>query len=70
MTKRTDLPGLLTVEQASELLGLSRVSTYKAVHRGDVPSIRWGRSIKIPKARLLELLGEEAEQFGTASIEQ
>ena len=70
MTNRADLPGLLTVEQASELLGLSRVRTYKAVHRGDVPSIRWGRSIKIPKARLLELLGEEAEQFGTASIEQ
>jgi excisionase family DNA binding protein len=49
---------VFTVEQAGELLGLSRGLTYEAIRTGQIPSIRIGRRILIPKAALLRLLDE------------
>lgn len=48
----------LTVEQASLVLGVSRSVAYAGVRNGSIPSIRLGRRIVIPRARLFELLGE------------
>jgi excisionase family DNA binding protein len=45
------------VDVAAELLGISRASAFRAVHRGQLPSIRLGRRIVIPTAGLLALLG-------------
>jgi excisionase family DNA binding protein len=55
--QRMDLPGLLKVEQASTLMGISRSAAYRAVAAGDLPSIRFGCRLYVPTARLLELLG-------------
>src|SRR5829696_5160546 len=51
------LPGLLKVEQASALMGISRSAAYRAVAAGDLPSVRFGCRLYVPTARLLELLG-------------
>ena len=51
------LPGLLKVEQASALLGISRSAAYRAVAAGDLPSVRFGSRLYVPTALLLELLG-------------
>jgi excisionase family DNA binding protein len=53
----SELPALLSVEQACELLGLSRSAGYRAVAAGDLPSVRFGCRLYVPTARLLELLG-------------
>jgi excisionase family DNA binding protein len=45
------------VDVAAELLGISRASAFRAVHRGQLPSIRLGRRIVIPTAGLRALLG-------------
>jgi excisionase family DNA binding protein len=50
-------PLTLTVEQAAAMLGVSRGVAYEAVRAGQIPSIRLGRRILVPRARLLELLG-------------
>lgn len=47
----------LTVEEAAETLGVSRAFAYEAVRRGEIPSIRIGRRILIPKVGLERLLG-------------
>jgi hypothetical protein len=52
-----ELPALLSVEQACELLGLSR-----AAAAGHIPTIRWGHRLYVPTTRLLELLGEVSER--------
>jgi excisionase family DNA binding protein len=57
LSQRTDLPGLLKVEQASVLMGISRSAAYRAVATGDLPSVRFGCRLYVPTARLLELLG-------------
>ena len=51
------LPGLLKVEQASALMGISRSAAYRAVVAGDLPSVRFGCRLYVPTARLLGLLG-------------
>jgi excisionase family DNA binding protein len=51
----------VTVEQAAKVLGVGRSLAYKAVREGDIPSIKIGRRLLIPKAALAELLGEAYE---------
>lgn len=46
----------LTVAETGRLLGLSKVSTYEAVHRGEIPVIRIGRRMLVPTAALRRLL--------------
>ncbi len=45
-----------TVGEAALLLGISRNSAYEAVRRGEIPTIRLGRRILVPRNRLEELL--------------
>lgn len=45
-----------TVEEAGERLGLSRNSAYEAIKRGDIPSIKIGRRILVPKPALDRLM--------------
>ncbi len=61
LPQHTHLPGLLKVEQASALMGISRSAAYRAVAAGDLPSVRFGCRLYVPTARLLELLGLVAE---------
>ena len=57
LLQRMHFPGLLKVEQASVLMGISRSAAYRAVAAGDLPSVRFGCRLYVPTARLLELLG-------------
>ena len=50
----------LSVDEAARLLGLSRASTYRAVHRGELPCIRIGRRLLIVRGPLERLLNGEA----------
>ena len=53
------LPAALTVVQAARLLGIGRSSAYQAVKSGAWPArvLRVGRTIRIPSAEVLALLG-------------
>ena len=54
----------LTVEEASVLLGVSRTSAYEAARAGQLPTIKLGRRLLVPRARLLALLGESDSEIG------
>jgi excisionase family DNA binding protein len=51
-----ELPLVLTVEEAAALLGISRGLAYEGCRRGDLPSIRIGRRILVPRGQLLARL--------------
>jgi len=51
---------VFTVEEAGEILGLSRPSAYEAVSRGDIPSIKIGRRKIVPRAALERMLAGAA----------
>ncbi len=52
----------MSVESAAKLLGIARGSMYQAVRRGEVPSVRIGRRIVIPRRALERLLSGESEE--------
>jgi excisionase family DNA binding protein len=41
-------PLTITVEQAGQLLGISRGLAYELVRRGEIPAIRLGRRLVVP----------------------
>ena len=45
-----------TVDQAANLLQISRPSAFRAVKKGEIPVIRIGRRILVPVAALEKLL--------------
>jgi excisionase family DNA binding protein len=45
-----------SVEEAARLLGISRAHAYELVARGDLPHLRLGRRIVVPKQALDALL--------------
>lgn len=47
----------ITVPEAGKLFGLSRASSYEAASRGDIPTIKFGRRLAVPTARVLAMLG-------------
>lgn len=51
----------MTVEEAAEVLGISRSLAYEGVHSGEIPSITVGRRILIPRAALEEWLSGQVE---------
>jgi excisionase family DNA binding protein len=57
--KQNELPLTLTVEQAAKHLGISRGLAYEAARNGQLPTIRLGRRLLVPRAKFLALLGEE-----------
>jgi excisionase family DNA binding protein len=46
----------LTVEDAAEVLGIGRSAAYEGVRRGEIPSLRIGRRLVVPRAALERLL--------------
>ena len=52
-------PGRLTytVEEAGEMLGISRAKAYESARTGELPTVRFGRRMVVPVDGLLRLLG-------------
>lgn len=48
------MPALLTVEQAAEILQVPVSTVYDLGARGAIPRVKLGKTVRIPKARLLE----------------
>ena len=53
------LPELLTPEEFRTVAGLGRATTYELIRSGQIPSVRFGRVIRIPKSALLARDGRE-----------
>ena len=51
-----EAPRTVTVRQAARELGIGRDQCYEACRRGEVPSIRIGRRVLIPRAALDRML--------------
>jgi excisionase family DNA binding protein len=45
-----------TVEEAAQILGISRASAYAAAKTGELPTIRLGNRLLVPDAALEKLL--------------
>jgi excisionase family DNA binding protein len=53
-----EAPLLLRVEEVAQLLGLGRTRTFQMVSAGQLPVVRIGRFVRIPRAALEEWIAE------------
>ncbi|HUW15906.1 MAG TPA: helix-turn-helix domain-containing protein [Actinomycetes bacterium] len=53
-------PILVSVEEAARLLGLSRGKAYELASRGELPVVRFGRSVRVHRDRLEAWVNEQA----------
>jgi excisionase family DNA binding protein len=56
----------MSIEEAARLLGIGRNSAYDAAARGDIPTIRIGKRILVPRAAFERLLSGEHKVAGAA----
>jgi excisionase family DNA binding protein len=54
-----EAPRVHTVEEAAKEMRISRSAAFRAVQKGEIPSLRVGRRILVPAAALRKLLGED-----------
>jgi excisionase family DNA binding protein len=59
---------IYSVPEAGRLLGLGRNAAYAAAQRGDIPTIRIGKLLLVPKARLHRMLGLTRETALAAEL--
>ncbi|MCG2786894.1 MAG: helix-turn-helix domain-containing protein [Anaerolineae bacterium] len=53
----------LTIEEVRQYLSLGRSMTYKMVKSGEIPSVRFGDSIRVPKHLLDKYIAEKIGQI-------
>jgi excisionase family DNA binding protein len=56
-----ELPPVLTVDEARRVLRIGRRQLYRAIAKRDVPALKVGRSIRIPRSGLEAWLAASAE---------
>ena len=52
----------ITVPEAADMLGLSRNFAYELVNRGELPVVKFGKRLLIPRAALEKMLEKGTEQ--------
>lgn len=65
----TSEPLVLTVEEAAKLLRIGRGAAYQAVRAGELPSLRIGRRILVPRHALMSALNID-EAAGNGFVEK
>jgi len=48
-----------TVAEAANLLGIGRNTAFEAIHRGEIPALRIGKRLLVPKAAFDRMLAGE-----------
>jgi excisionase family DNA binding protein len=56
-TPASELPELMRADEVASWLGCSRGLVFEMARRGDLPSVRLGRLLRIPRAGLAALAG-------------
>jgi len=64
------LPLLITAIEAGKLLSLSRAKVLELAARGQIPSLRVGGSVRIPRDRLIEWIGDQSRDPRDVSAKQ
>ena len=63
----TDQRQTHTVEEVAQLLGIGRNSAYEAVRRGEIPSIKIGKRVLVPRAALDRMLSGVSDRSGSGA---
>lgn len=57
-----DVGAFLTVAEVAARMRVSRMTVYRLVHSGELPAVRFGRSFRVQRGAVEELI--DAARFG------
>jgi excisionase family DNA binding protein len=57
-----------TVRETAEQLGITLSTAYAYVDSGELPSVRLGRRLLIPRAAVLQLVDEAMDRWGGPNV--
>lgn len=60
---------VLTVSEVAQILGLSRNSAYQGVSRGEIPSVRVGKRILVPRIALEKMLDTARKESSEVEVD-
>jgi len=60
----------VTVEEAATILGVGRNKAYEAARNGEIPTIRIGKRVLVPRAALKRLLAVGPQPLGANDLGQ
>lgn len=52
-------PATYSVPEAGRIIGLGKNASYDAARRGELPVLRFGRLLRVPRATLERMLGKQ-----------
>jgi excisionase family DNA binding protein len=55
--------GLVTVKEAAELLRLGRTSVYGLITSRRLPTVRFGRAVRIPRTAIAKLIADSLDHL-------
>ena len=55
-----ELPYVISVPQLAKLLGIGRNAAYEIVNRGEIRSVKIGKTIRIPKSAVIEFVDDHS----------
>jgi excisionase family DNA binding protein len=61
--KKTHLPATMSIPDAAAYLGIGRSAAYEAARSGELPVIRLGRRLLVPRVALERMLAECSPSF-------
>lgn len=53
----------ITPQEVAEMLRLPKTTVYLLIHRGELPSVRFGRRIRVPVDALQRYIDDRLRQF-------
>jgi len=59
----------ISISQLAKILGISRIAVYKKVKKGQIRSIRIGRSFAIPQKYVADILGKTLQEKDKKEID-
>ena len=62
MAETTDERLLLTVEEAARQLNIGRTFAWQLVRKGELPVVRLGRCVRVPRRALEEWIARQARE--------
>lgn len=64
-TEAAPRPATMSMDDAARELGISRHTAYQCAKLGQIPTIRLGRRLVVPRARLEAMLRGETEKVAS-----
>ncbi|SDZ95604.1 transcriptional regulator, AlpA family [Bowdeniella nasicola] len=56
MAQLEGAPRFVTVAEVADLMRVSRMTVYRMVHAGELPAVRVGRSFRVPRSAVDDLI--------------